>query len=441
MTGRCKFGTDGVRGLVGEDPMVPDVLVRLGYAIGTVLGGSGSEVVIGKDTRLSGYMVESAIEAGLVAAGMNTALTGPLPTSAVARLVAEEGAAAGIVISASHNPFRDNGVKVFDALGNKLTDEMEREIERIANDGKHAPQWSAEPGKARRIDDATERYVDFCLGTAKGLALDGVHVVVDAANGAAYSSAPQVFRKAGAVVYEVGCEPDGRNINEGCGALAPQAAADAVTRHNFDLGVVLDGDGDRLQLVDSAGRILNGDACLYVLGACMQASGSPPEGVVGTLVSNLALERAMNDMGISFERSNVGDRNVAALLRKNGWFLGGESSGHILVLDRHVTGDGIIAALAVLQALQSDGRTLAEVASGYEPLPSESRNLRTDSPEALVSSLSGVVEEVREEPGVGRVILRPSGTEPVIRLIVEAESHEVAIEAVDRIAAKTASCE
>lgn len=437
MTGRCKFGTDGIRGLVGEEPMVPDTLVRLGYAIGTVLGGSGREVVIGKDTRLSGYMVESAIEAGLVAAGMDTALTGPLPTSAIARLVAEEKAAAGIVISASHNPFRDNGVKIFDGLGNKLTDEMESDIERIANDGSLAAKWSPDPGKARRIDEATERYVDFCLGTAKGLSLDGMHIVVDAANGAAYSSAPAVFRKAGAVVYEVGCEPDGRNINEGCGALAPQAAADAVTRHNFDLGVVLDGDGDRLLMVDSKGRVLDGDACLFVLCSCMKQSGDIPEGVVGTLVSNLALERTMEDMGVKFERSDVGDRNVSALLRKRGWNLGGEPSGHLLMLDRHVTGDGIIAALAVLQALQENSLTLAKVASRYQPLPSVSRNLKTSEPDSLVSSLSGVVEKAREDPGVGRVILRPSGTEPVLRLVVEADSHDKAAEVADKITSAT----
>lgn len=430
----CRFGTDGVRGLVGEEPMVPVTLVRLGHAIGTVLGGDrGGEVVIGKDTRLSGYMVESAIEAGLVAAGMDTALTGPLPTSAVARLVAEEGASAGIVVSASHNPHRDNGVKVFDADGNKLTDGMEREIERLANSGSVA--CAAEPGKARRIDDAAGRYVGFCLGTAKGLSLEGMHVVVDAAHGAAYSCAPEAFRKAGAVVYEVGCEPDGRNINRGCGALEPAAAAEAVTRHNFDVGVVLDGDGDRLQMVDPTGRVLDGDACLHVLCSCMHAAGSPPAGVAGTLETNVALERALEGMGIGFARAGVGDRNVAALLRDRGWSVGGEPSGHLLLTDRHVTGDGIVAALAVLQALQADGRALAEVASGYVPLPSARRNLEADSPERLASSLEGAAEEARSAPGVGRVVLRPSGTEPVVRLLVEAETQEAASEAADRIAA------
>ena len=433
---RCEFGTDGVRGKVGEAPMVPDVLVRLGYAIGTVLGGSGCEVVIGKDTRLSGYMVESAIEAGLVAAGMDTALTGPLPTSAVARLVSEENASLGIVVSASHNPFGDNGVKVFDAEGNKLSDEIEREIEEIANDVDGTPSWSAEPGKARRIDDATERYVGFCLSTVGGLSLAGMHVVVDAANGAAYSAAPEVFRRLGAVVYEVGCAPDGRNINEGCGALSPQAAAAAVTGHNFDVGVVLDGDGDRLLMVDSKGGLVDGDACLYALSSCMKAAGHPPEGVVGTEMSNIGLERALAGMGVGFARAPVGDRNVARLMREKKWRIGGESSGHLILLDRHVTGDGVLASLAVLQALDGAGATLGEVVSGYEPMPSAKRDIKSDDPAALAASIAGLVEAEGARDGVGRVVARPSGTEPVLRLLVEAADAGLAAEVAESIASQ-----
>ena len=438
MKGQCRFGTDGIRGLVGNEPMVPDTLVRLGYAIGTVLGGTGREVVIGKDTRLSGYMVESAIEAGLVASGMNTALTGPLPTSAVARLVSDEGASAGIVISASHNPFRDNGIKVFDATGNKLSDELEGQIETIANDKSLSPAWSKDPGKARRIDDATERYVGFCLSTVPKLRLDGMHVVVDAANGAAYSSAPEVFRSLGAVVYEIGCEPDGRNINLDCGSLNPQVAAKAVKNHNFDVGVIFDGDGDRLLMIDHAGRILDGDACLYLLATRMHKAGNPPAGVVGTLVSNLALESSLAGLGIGFERANVGDRNVAAMLREKGWLIGGEPSGHILALDRHVTGDGIISALAVLEAL--GGESIAKAASGYQPLPSVSRNIEAKDPESMVMELEGLVSESKSHGGVGRVILRPSGTEPVLRLLVEADSDEIANKVADKIVAGLSVC-
>ncbi|MBF2735309.1 MAG: phosphoglucosamine mutase [Betaproteobacteria bacterium AqS2] len=422
----CAFGTDGVRGVVGEPPITPDLLVRLGYAIGVVLGGPGREVVIAKDTRLSGYMVESAIEAGLVAAGIDTALTGPLPTPAVAHLVAAEGAAAGIVISASHNPYRDNGVKVFDAAGSKLSDEQERAIEEIVNGEQSRLRWAAEPGKARRIDDATDRYVAFCRSTVPGLDLSGLNVVCDAANGAGYQAAPAALRALGATVREHGCEPDGTNINAGCGALHPQAAAELVTREGCDLGIVLDGDGDRLQMITAAGRVLDGDAILHALSSLWRAQGRAPAGVVGTVMSNQALADALAELGVGFERSDVGDRNVAQRLRERGWNLGGEPAGHILILDRHITGDGLIAALAVLAALAPSKASLAEASASYEAYPAVLQSIACGPGDGLYAKLAPVVEDLAERDGVRRAVLRPSGTEPVLRLLVEARDLELA---------------
>lgn len=424
------FGTDGVRGTVGVYPMVPDTLVRLGYAIGTVLGGSGAEVIVGKDTRLSGYMVESAIEAGLAAAGIDIALTGPLPTSAVARLVQEEQAAAGIVISASHNPFQDNGIKVFDAQGNKLDDAKIAEIERLAAVAGPQPQWVSEPGKARRIDDAAERYIKFCLACVPEIDLAGMHVLVDAANGAAYATAPQAFERAGATVTQIGCEPDGRNINIDCGALLPQVAADYLQQHNLDVAVILDGDADRLILVDKSGRIIDGDAYLYVTSYALKQLGTPPTGVVGTLLSNIALEAALQELGVQLARAAVGDRNVAKTMQDNGLFYGSEPSGHILVHKLHVSGDGLLAALALLELLGKANLDLADVAAGYTPMPAATLNIPCEQPAQLQTKLEPLQQEQQQRAGVGRIILRPSGTEPVLRLLVEAASSELAQEVV-----------
>ncbi len=436
----CVFGTDGVRGVVGKPPLTPDVLVRLGYAIGVVLGGPGREVVIAKDTRLSGYMVESAIEAGLVAAGIETALTGPLPTPAVAHLVAAEGAAAGVVISASHNPYQDNGVKVFDAAGNKLTDAQEREIESIVNDASASRlAWTHEPGKARRIDDATDRYVEFCRSTVPDLDLSGLNIVCDAANGAGYLAAPAALRSLGAKVYEHGCAPDGKNINAACGALHPQAAARLVTQHNFDLGVVLDGDGDRLQLVTAEGRVLDGDAILHVISSLGKEQGGGVDGVVGTVMSNQALADALAELGVCFERSDVGDRNVSALLRERGWTLGGEPAGHILLLERHVAGDALIAALAVLAALARADQSLAQASASYESYPAVLESIGCEDGPALCERLAPVVEEQAAREGICRAILRPSGTEPVLRLLVEARAPELARSGADAVLAQARS--
>ena len=405
--------------------MTPDVLVRLGYAIGKVLSASSGEVVIAKDTRLSGYMVESAIEAGLVASGMDTVLTGPLPTGAVAALIAQEKAVAGIVISASHNPFRDNGIKIFDSVGNKLSDEQEREIEKLALSDEML-DWAEIPGKARRIDDATERFIKYCLSTVDDLRLDNLNVVVDAANGSTYTCAPEVFRSLGASVYELACKPDGRNINDNCGAVYPQTAADFVSDHNFDMGVSFDGDGDRLIMVDNTGRIVDGDAYLYVLAICLHAVGKAPSGIVGTLMTNQRLADEFSALGIEFERSAVGDRKVFAKLREKSWEIGGEPSGHLILLNKHSTGDGIIAALALLEALQEAGRTLEDVLSGYQPLPSSNRNIASNKPEELGQKLQNVVEMAQKSDGVERVVVRPSGTEPNLRVLVEARTSEIA---------------
>ncbi len=433
----CAFGTDGVRGRVGEPPMTPDCLVRLGYAMGTVLGGAGTEAILGKDTRLSGYMVESAIEAGLSAAGVDVALTGPLPTSAIALLADEEQAAAGIVISASHNPYHDNGIKVFDTAGRKLSDGQEREIERIAASAD--ARWASEPGKARRIDDAAERYIGFCLRSFPSASLRGMRIVADAANGAAYYCLPETLRRCGAEVIEIGCEPDGRNINVGCGALKPETAAAATVEHGADCAVVLDGDADRLLLVDGDGRVLDGDACLYILCRALAQEGNPPAGIAGTLMSNQALAEALAGFGIAFERAPVGDRHVAALLRAKGWQLGGEPSGHLLQLQKHPTGDGILGALAVVGAAVRLGGSLAQAAASYRPLPQAQVAVAASDAAARAGQLADAVRAEEQDPLIGRIVVRPSGTEPVVRILVEAHTDDSARAAAGRLAAKIQS--
>ena len=424
---RTYFGTDGIRGTVGEAPITPDFMLRLGHAVGEVLRGPGAKrrptVLIGKDTRISGYMIESALEAGFASAGVDVVLTGPLPTPGVAYLTRALRLDLGVVISASHNPYADNGIKFFSAHGEKLDDAWEREVE-AAVDGEQRWVGSAELGRARRLDDASGRYVEFCKSTySNELTLRGLKIVVDAAHGAAYHVAPDVFHELGADVTAIGCSPDGFNINDGFGATAPQALVDAVRAGGADYGIALDGDGDRLQLVDRSGRLYNGDELLYVLVAGQLARGTAVPGVVGTLMTNLAVEQAIRARGVEFVRAAVGDRYVLEELLRRGWQLGGEGSGHLLALYRHTTGDGIVSALMVLEAIVRSGRSLSELLAGVDLLPQTLINVRLKPGADWKSSraLADRRAEVDRELGTnGRVLIRPSGTEPVVRVMVEA---------------------
>jgi phosphoglucosamine mutase len=428
---RKYFGTDGVRGKVGQEPITPDLVMRLGYAAGKVLAGlprKGMErpaVLIGKDTRISGYMLESALEAGLAAAGVDVLLVGPMPTPAVAYLTRALRLSAGIVISASHNPYDDNGIKFFSGSGFKLPDATERAIEReLARPLKCMP--SLRLGKARRLDDAAGRYVEFCKSAFPAqLHLRGLRIVLDCAHGAAYHIAPHVFHELGADVETVGVDPDGFNINERVGATSPQVLQAAVRRHKADLGIALDGDGDRLVMVDSAGRLYDGDQLLYVIARHRKVKGELAGGVVGTQMTNLALEHALARLKIPFARARVGDRYVLELLQRRRWQLGGENSGHIVCLDKHTTGDGIVSALQVLRALAESGATLAKAAGALELYPQVLVNVATRGRHDPLAS-AGVKRAVRqaeaELDGGGRVLLRPSGTEPVIRVMVEGRS-------------------
>ena len=425
---RKYFGTDGVRGKVGELPITPDIVMHLGYAAGKVLAGlprKGTErpaVLIGKDTRISGYMLESALEAGLSAAGVDVLLVGPMPTPAVAYLTRALRLSAGIVISASHNPYDDNGIKFFSGSGFKLPDVTESAIEReLARPLKC--MRSLRLGKARRLDDAAGRYVEFCKSAFPAqLHLRGLRIVVDCAHGAAYHIAPHVFHELGADVEAVGVTPDGFNINERVGATSPQTLQAAVKRHKADLGIALDGDGDRLIMVDSAGRLYDGDQLLYVIARHRKQKGELAGGVVGTQMTNLALEHALERLRIPFARARVGDRYVLELLQKRRWQLGGENSGHIVCLDKHTTGDGIVSALQVLRALAESGMTLAKAAGTLELYPQVLVNVAIRQRRDPLAS-AGVKRAVREAEAAldagGRVLLRPSGTEPVIRVMVE----------------------
>ncbi|HEX9685775.1 MAG TPA: phosphoglucosamine mutase [Burkholderiales bacterium] len=425
---RKYFGTDGVRGKVGQEPITPDFVMRLGYAAGKVLAGlprKGVErpaVLIGKDTRVSGYMLESALEAGLSAAGVDVLLVGPMPTPAVAYLTRALRLSAGIVISASHNPYDDNGIKFFSGSGFKLPDATENAIEReLARPLKCMP--SLRLGKARRLDDAAGRYVEFCKSAfPPQLHLRGLKIVVDCAHGAAYHIAPHVFHELGADVETVGVEPDGFNINERVGATSPQAVQAAVKRHKADLGIALDGDGDRLIMVDSAGRLFDGDQLLYVIARHRKSKGELAGGVVGTQMTNLALEHALARLKVPFARAPVGDRYVLEMLLKRRWQLGGENSGHIVCLDKHTTGDGIVSALQVLRALVESGTTLSKAAGALTLYPQILVNVSNKNLRDPLSS-AGVKRAVRqaeaELDGGGRVLLRRSGTEPVIRVMVE----------------------
>jgi phosphoglucosamine mutase len=422
---RKYFGTDGVRGRVGEHPITADWILKLGRAAGVVLAGSDKRgVVIGKDTRVSGYMFESALEAGLAAAGANVLLLGPMPTPAVAYLTRTLYACAGIVISASHNPFEDNGIKFFSADGEKLPDEVEQAIEDEL-DQPFVTVDSAHMGKATRVDDAAGRYVEFCKGTMPfGTLLSGIRIALDCAHGSTYKVAPAVMRELGAKVHVIGERPDGMNINDRCGSTQPEAMQEHVIQCGADVGIAFDGDGDRVVFADRDGNLVDGDDLLYIIAKARQAEGSLTGGVVGTVMTNFGLELALADLAIPFIRTAVGDRHIHRALVENGWTLGGEASGHLLSLDRTSTGDGIVSALQVLEVMVRTGKSLADLRDGMQKFPqiminvpvSAGAKLQFGDSECINQALKDVEAEL---DGKGRVILRPSGTEPLIRVTLE----------------------
>jgi len=422
---RKYFGTDGIRGRVGDAPITPDFCLHLGWAAGRVFAASGrGRILIGKDTRISGYMLESVLEAGLSSAGIDVRLLGPMPTPAVAYLTRTLRADAGIVISASHNPFYDNGIKFFDSAGDKLADETELAIEAQLKQPLQCVASEA-IGKARRIDDARGRYIEFCKATVdRGLRLSGCKIVLDCAHGATYDVAPGVFAELGADVTVIGAEPDGLNINAGCGSTHPEFLQSQVRAVGADLGIAFDGDGDRVIMVDGAGTILDGDEMLFVIARHRVLTGRLVGGVVGTVMTNFGLERALARIKVPFCRTKVGDRYVLEALKRRGWELGGENSGHIVCLDLNSTGDGIVSALQVLAAMVSGQTSLAELRAGIEKLPQTLLNVTAGDPGAVVSC-DRVVSAVAEIEGLqgdrGRVLLRPSGTEPVVRVMVEGD--------------------
>ncbi len=437
---RQYFGTDGIRGRVGQSPITADFVLRLAHAVGRVLKAKEEHplVLIGKDTRISGYMLESALESGFNSAGVDVLLLGPVPTPAVAYLTRAQRASLGVVISASHNPFEDNGIKFFSAEGAKLPDEWEMAVESALQE---PPAWvdSAALGKTRRLDDAAGRYIEFCKSTFPGhLSLKGLRIVVDAAHGAAYQIAPKVFHELGADVFSIGCSPDGLNINKGVGATHPQALVDAVKLHRADIGIALDGDADRLQIVDASGRLFNGDELLYLMVSDRLDRGVPVPGAVGTLMTNMAVELAFKRRGVEFVRAKVGDRYVLAVLAEKGWLLGGEGSGHLLALDKHTTGDGLVSALQVLQACVASGKTLAELLKGVALFPQTLINVRL-APGfdwKAHAPLQQATREAEQALGdTGRVLIRASGTEPLVRVMVEARDADVAQATAERIAA------
>lgn len=424
MTGRKYFGTDGIRGHVGQAPITPDFMLHLGWAVGQVFKREGqrNSVLIGKDTRLSGYMFESALEAGLSAAGVDVKLLGPMPTPAIAYLTRTFRAAAGIVISASHNPHHDNGIKFFSAAGTKLDDAVEREIESWLDRPIEVVD-SGELGKASRVDDAPGRYVEFCKSTVPNeFTLEGKHIVLDCAHGATYHVAPKVFRELGAKVTLIGVEPDGLNINLNVGSTHLAALKDAVVSRGADLGIAFDGDGDRVMFVDRDGAEVDGDELLYIIAAERQDSGRLKGGVVGTLMTNLGVELALKERGIPFDRAKVGDRYVMERLVEHGWVLGGEGSGHLVIRDRTSTGDGIVSALQVLVAGWRKGQTLAQLREGMSKLPQTMINVRVIErfdPLAREDIVAAVRQAEETLGDAGRVLLRASGTEPLIRVMAE----------------------
>jgi len=422
---RRYFGTDGIRGHVGQFPITPDFMIKLGWAAGCVFSRSGpSRIVIGKDTRISGYMFESALEAGLSAAGVDVLLTGPMPTPAVAYLTRTFRASAGIVISASHNPFGDNGIKFFSAQGTKLPDEVEQAIE-AQMDLQMSTAASEKLGKARRIDDAAGRYIEFCKSTGGGnLNLRGLKIVIDCANGATYHVSPKVFAELGAEVIEIASSPDGLNINENCGATSPRNLQKIVVAEGADLGIALDGDGDRLILVDHTGAVVDGDEILYVIANAMREQGVFEGGVVGTLMSNFGLEQAFKRLNIPFVRAAVGDRYVMEKLAQHDWLLGGENSGHVVCRHLISTGDGTVSAVQVLRAMADSGRSLHELKQGMSKLPQVMINVRLASRVSLEGNAEIAKAVAATEACLGergRVLLRPSGTEPVVRVMIEGE--------------------
>jgi phosphoglucosamine mutase len=436
---RKYFGTDGIRGTVGQAPITPDFVLRLAHAVGRVLKRTESRptVLIGKDTRISGYMLESALESGFNSAGVDVVLLGPLPTPGVAYLTRAQRASLGVVISASHNAFPDNGIKFFSAQGTKLSDAWELDVEAALDE---APVWadSANLGKTRRLDDAAGRYIEFCKSTfPNDLTLRGMKIVVDAAHGAAYHIAPKVFHELGAEVISIGCAPDGLNINHEVGATHPQALIDTVKFHKADYGIALDGDADRLQLIDANGRLYNGDELLYLMADERLGRDEHVPGVVGTLMTNMAVEVALKTRGVQFVRAKVGDRYVLEELEKHKWILGGEGSGHLLALDRHTTGDGLISSLLVLQACVRSGKTMSELLADVTLFPQTLINVRLrpgqdwKSNTRLASETKAVEAELGES---GRVLIRASGTEPLVRVMVEARDAAQAQASAQRIA-------
>jgi phosphoglucosamine mutase len=437
--GRQYFGTDGIRGTVGQAPITPDFVLRLAHAVGHVLKETEARptVLIGKDTRISGYMLESALESGFNSAGVDVVLLGPLPTPGVAYLTRAQRASLGVVISASHNPFADNGIKFFSAKGSKLPDAWELAVEAALE---KPPVWveSAQLGKSRRLDDAAGRYIEFCKSTfANDLTLKGLKIVVDAAHGAAYHIAPKVFHELGAEVIAIGCSPDGLNINKGVGATHPEALVTAVKEHKADFGIALDGDADRLQLVDADGRLYNGDELLYLMADDRLGRDEHVPGVVGTLMTNMAVEVALKQRGVQFVRAKVGDRYVLEELEKHQWILGGEGSGHLLALDKHTTGDGLVSALQVLQACVRSGKTMAQLLGGVTLFPQTLINVRL-APGQDWKNNARMAEETKAAEVMlgesGRVLIRASGTEPLVRVMVEARDAALAQSCAQRIA-------
>lgn len=439
---RQYFGTDGIRGEVGKFPIVPDFVMRLGYAAGQVLAKNAPThgkptVLIGKDTRVSGYLLEAALEAGFSAAGVDVMLCGPMPTPAVAYLTRALRLSAGVVISASHNPYHDNGIKFFSANGDKLDDAIELQIEAALNESMNCVD-SAHLGKAKRLDDAAGRYIEFCKSTfPTHLNLHGLKLVLDCAHGAAYHIAPHVFHELGAEVISIGVHPNGKNINDGVGATAPQALIDKVKQEKADLGIALDGDADRLQLVDATGRLFNGDELLYLIAKSRKDAGEKVDGVVGTLMTNMAVEKAIEAEGIRFARAKVGDRYVLEQLKEKNWLLGGEGSGHLICLDKHTTGDGIVAALQVLTAIKQSNQTLAQLLQKVTLFPQILINVRYKQGYQWQSDAkmqSAITQAEQQLAGSGRVLIRASGTEPVLRVMVEAQDAQMAKEQAQKIA-------
>lgn len=438
---RKYFGTDGIRGTVGQAPITPDFILRLAHAVGRVLKRNEARptVLIGKDTRISGYMLESALESGFNSAGVDVVLLGPLPTPGVAYLTRAQRATLGVVISASHNPFFDNGIKFFSAQGAKLSDAWERDVEAALD---QPPIWadSANLGKTRRLDDAAGRYIEFCKSTfANDLSLKGLKIVVDAAHGAAYAIAPKVFHELGAEVVAIGCQPDGLNINHEVGATHPQALVQAVRAHHAHYGIALDGDADRLQFVDAEGRLYNGDELLYLMVDERLNRGELVPGVVGTLMTNMAVQLALQARGVQFVRAKVGDRYVLEALEQRRWLMGGESSGHLLALDKHTTGDGLVSALQVLQACTRSGKTMAELLAEVQLFPQTLINVRL-RPDQDWQGAPGLADAIRAVEtrlaDHGRVLIRASGTEPLVRVMVEARDAGEAQAGAESIAAK-----